>query len=177
MRVNRHALRATRASSGMAKQWRRAGGRPPALGTSWNRLGGGAVIALGESATSSDRGPLQANTAVQFTPARLATATTAVSSIAESLRFGSAGAVSSALPWVVQPPSEQCANSWAGGLALSTVGCVIVRNVGGKQDSDALQMRGFWCSFSCKWGGERGLDLKSSSSLLHHSCWTICAGC
>ena len=25
-------------------------------------------------------------------------------------------------------------------------------------------MSGFWCSFSCKWGGERGLDLKSSSS-------------
>lgn len=37
--------------------------------------------------------------------------------------MGRAGAVSSALPWVAQPPSEQCANSWRGGVALSTVGC------------------------------------------------------
>lgn len=175
MRVNRHALRATRASSGMAKQWRFAGEGSCAR-DSCIRLWGGAV-ALSESAPSSDRGPLQANAPVQFTPAKLATATTAVSSIAESLRFGSAGAVSSALPWVDLPPSEQCANSWAPGLALSMVGCVITRNRCGVQDSGASQMDGFWGSFSCKCGGERGLDSKSSSSLLHRSCWPRFAGC
>ena len=107
---------------------------------------------------------------LRFAPAWLATGIAPVTSIAESLHIGSAGAVSSALPWVVQPPSEQCANSWACGLALSTVGCVITRSGGGVQDSAALQMGGFWCLFSCKCGGGRGLDLKSSSSLLHHSC-------
>jgi hypothetical protein len=114
---------------------------------------------------------------LRFAPAWLAMGIAPATSIAESLHIGSAGAVSSALPWVVQPPSEQCANSWACGLALSTVGCVITLNGGGVQDSEALQMGGFWCSFSCKCGGERGLDLISSSSLLHHSCWTPVAGC
>jgi hypothetical protein len=149
-------------------------------------------------------------------------------------RMGRAGAVSSALPWVAQPPSEQCANSWRGGVALSTVGCTernscgpawgaavagtavcSARRDGGTrscfsaqrglrawtvarrrlctrcgchgdeaangrghahcvglvvQDSWVLQRRGFWCSFSCKWGCRPRLDSNSSSSLLYFSC-------
>src|SRR5438552_13844907 len=76
----------------------------PALGTS--RATSRAAPSLWAIGYFMERGPLGANA-----PVSLAMGIAPISSIAESLRIGSAGAVSSALPWVAQPPSEQCANS------------------------------------------------------------------
>ena len=90
----------------------------PALGTS--RTASRAVCRSGRSATwwtgvrSRRTLRLRASWAGSGQRARL------LESLSRCL--GSAGAVSSALPWVAQPPSEQCANSWRCGVALSTVG-------------------------------------------------------
>jgi hypothetical protein len=115
-----------------------------------------------------DRGPLKAN-APGGSPAHLLALGIApvYSSLAESLRIAARGQSALHFPGWNLPPSEQCANSWARGLALSMVGCACAEAL---QDSGALQMRGFWCWFSCKWGGERGLDSNSISSLSYFSC-------
>lgn len=83
-----------------------------------NRLTGGASLrAIGYLV---DRGPLEAAPSATCQLAGGGQRARLLESLSRCL--GSAGAVSSALPWVAQPPSEQCANSWRCGVALSTVG-------------------------------------------------------
>jgi hypothetical protein len=90
----------------------------PALGTS--RAASRAARSLWAIGYLVDRGPLEADPSATCQLAGGGQRARLLESLSRCL--GSAGAVSSALPWVAQPPSEQCANSWRCGVALSTVG-------------------------------------------------------